>query len=63
MTRRSKIEQLCSTIDAAVACAEQAGLPFVVLLLDMARLEVDQTTKNNVINLPTSRLLGRQRGL
>jgi hypothetical protein len=59
MQRQAKIEQLCRTLDEAIACAEQAGLTFVALILDMARLEVDQTAKSNVITMPSPRSLGK----
>lgn len=60
MNRPAKIEQLYKALDEANACAEQAGLRFVVLLLDMARLEVDQSTKNNVLNMPSPKSLGKR---
>ena len=43
MARQEKIELLAKTIDEAIARAEQLGLTFVVFILDMARVEVDQT--------------------
>ena len=60
MTRQAKIEQLCSSLDEASGWAEQAGLAFVVMLLDMARLEVDQNVKSNVVTMPSSRMAGKQ---
>jgi hypothetical protein len=60
MTRQAKIKQLCSTLDAAAVWADEVDLDLVVLLLDMARLEVDQIVKNNVVTMPSSRLLGKQ---
>lgn len=47
MERHTKIEHLRSTLDEAITCAEQAGLAFVVLILDMARLEVDQSAERS----------------
>lgn len=46
MERHAAIDHLRRTIDEAIGCAGQAGLPFVVLLLDMARLEVEDVTEN-----------------
>ncbi len=60
MKKQAKIEQLCRRLDEAIVCAEQAGLSFVVLILDMARLEVDQTAKSNVITMSTSRRAGKR---
>jgi hypothetical protein len=53
------IEHLRGAIDEAIGCAEQAGLPFGVLLLDMARQEVDQSTEDHSI-VPITRLLGKR---
>jgi hypothetical protein len=60
MNRPEKIEQLYRALDEANACAEEAGLRFVVLLLEMARLEVDESTKNNVLSMPGPRSLGKR---
>jgi hypothetical protein len=46
MARQEKIELLANTIDEAIARAEQLGLTFVVFILDMARVEVDQTEQD-----------------
>jgi len=59
MKRQANIEQLGRSLDEAVACAEQAGLTFVVLLLDMARLEVDRLNDGNVGIMPTSTPFGK----
>ena len=42
MARQEKIEQLVKTIDDAISLAEQLELTFVVFILGMARLEVEQ---------------------
>jgi hypothetical protein len=54
------IEHLRDSIDEAIGCAEQAGLAFVVLLLDMARLEVDQTTDDRSNIVPITSALGKR---
>ena len=54
------IEHLRDAIDEAIGCAEQAGLPFVVLLLDMARLEVDQSTEDHSNIVPITSALGKR---
>ena len=54
------IEHLRGAIDEAIGCAEQAGLPFVVLLLDMAPLEVDQSTGDHSNIVPITRALGKR---
>jgi hypothetical protein len=60
MERHTKIEHLRSTLDEAITCAEQAGLAFVVLILDMARLEVDQSIESNGGSMPTANSFGKQ---
>jgi hypothetical protein len=47
MAKQEKMELLANTIDEAIARAEQLGLTFVVFILDMARVEVDQTERNS----------------
>lgn len=54
------IEHLRDAIDQAIGCAKQAGLPFVVLLLDMARLEVDQSPEDHSNIVPITRALGKR---
>ncbi|MGY8662378.1 hypothetical protein Q3C01_08410 [Bradyrhizobium sp. UFLA05-109] len=60
MRQQTNIEQLCRRLDEAIICAEEAGLSFVVMILDMARLEVDQSARSNVITMPTSRTLDKR---
>lgn len=55
MKQHSKIQQLRNSLDEAIVCAEQAGLAFVVLILDIARLEVDQSTDHNETSMPTTK--------
>jgi hypothetical protein len=59
MERDKKIKQLRDALDEATACAEQAGLAFVVLILDIARLEVDQSTDHNGSSMPTTEPFGK----
>jgi hypothetical protein len=59
MDRHTKIKRLRNTLDEAITCAEQAGLAFVVLILDMARLEVDQSTASNG-GIPTANSFGKR---
>ena len=59
MERQTKIRQLRDAIDEAVAYADEAGLAFVVLILDIARLEVDQSTDYNGESMPTTRPFGK----
>lgn len=61
MKQQAKIEQLCRRLDEAILCAEEAGLNFVVLILDMARLEVEQTAKINETTMPSSEWSGKRR--
>lgn len=59
MERHSKIKQLRDAIEEAIACADEAGLALVVLILDIARLEVDQSTNYNGDSMPTSAPFGK----
>ncbi len=59
MARQEKIEHLVETIDDAIGRAEHLGLAFVVLILDMARLEVDQAEHHSQEMMPTVRPFGK----
>jgi hypothetical protein len=54
MARQEKIEHLANTIEEAIARAEQLGLTFVVFILDMARVEVDQIEHNSSEDMVTN---------
>lgn len=60
MERHAAIEHLRSAINEAIGHAGQVGLPFVVLLLDMARLEVDEATENHSNIVPISKSFGKR---
>jgi len=60
MERHAAIEHLRSAIDEAIGCAGKANLPFVVLLLDMARLEVDEATENHSNIVPITKSVGKR---
>ena len=60
MERHPGIEHLRTAIDEAIGCAGQAGLPFVVLLLDMARLEVDEATESHSNIVPITKSIGKR---
>jgi hypothetical protein len=61
MERHATVEHLRRAIDEAIGCAGQAGLPFVVLLLDMARLEVDETIQDRSNIVPITKLVSKRR--
>jgi len=61
MTRRANIERLSKALDEAIACAEEADLTFVLVILEMARLEVDQTDNDNGVTMPSPRPSGKGR--
>lgn len=61
MEKQVAINHLRRAIDEALGCAGQAGLPFVVLLLDMARLEVDDATEDHSNIVPISKWVGKRR--
>ncbi len=54
MAKQEKMELLANTIDEAIARAEQLGLTFVVFILDMARVEVDQTERDSLQYMATN---------
>jgi hypothetical protein len=60
MKRQAAIEQLSRALDEAIACAEQADMALVVLILDMARLEVDRMAESNVVTMPSSGSTGKR---
>jgi hypothetical protein len=59
MERHTKIMQLRNAIEEAIACADEAGLALVVLILDIARLEVDQSADYNGDSMPTTEPFGK----
>jgi hypothetical protein len=59
MERHTKIMQLRNAIEEAIACADEAGLALVVLILEIARLEVDQSTDHTGDSMPTTEPFGK----
>ncbi len=60
MDRYAKIEQLRAALDDATEYAEEAGLTFVVLILDIIRVELDQSTeRGNGDSMPTAKSFGK----
>jgi cell division protein FtsL len=59
MRRQDETEHLVKIIEDAMLRAERLGLTLAVHILDIARLEVDQTEQHHIRIMPTGTPFGK----